>query len=155
MIEKYIDQFKKINVAKRDGLKAPHKAVLLLAVIDLVERGVFTTPKIELIEELEFAYQNTWDRYVYNTQTFQPRLTTPFWHLSNEDFWRLRTYSGQPVSETDNASSAHFSRDCDLLSALVWPAASLISPLLHTISLSACKDSSQFSWVSMQWPRNS
>lgn len=111
MIEKYIDQFKKINVAKRDGLKAPHKAVLLLAVIDLVERGVFTTPKIELIEELEFAYQNTWDRYVYNTQTFQPRLTTPFWHLSNEDFWRLRTYSGQPVSETDNASSVKSMRE--------------------------------------------
>ena len=111
MIEKYIDQFKKINVAKRDGLKAPHKAVLLLAVIDLVERGVFTTPKIELIEELEFAYQNTWYRYVYNTQTFQPRLTTPFWHLSNEDFWRLRTYSGQPVSETDNASSVKSMRE--------------------------------------------
>lgn len=111
MIEKYIDQFKKINVAKRDGLKAPHKAVLLLAVIDLVERGVFTAPKIELIEELEFAYQNTWDRYVYNTQTFQPRLTTPFWHLSNEDFWRLRTYSGQPVSETDNASSVKSMRE--------------------------------------------
>ena len=111
MIEKYIDQFKKINVAKRDGLKAPHKAVLLLAVIDLVERGVFTTPKIELIEELEFAYQNTWDRYVYNTQTFQPRLTTPFWHLSNEDFWRLRTYSGQPVSETDYASSVKSMRE--------------------------------------------
>lgn len=111
MIEKYIDQFKKINVAKRDGLKAPHKAVLLLAVIDLVERGVFTTPKIELIEELEFAYQNTWDRYVYNIQTFQPRLTTPFWHLSNEDFWRLRTYSGQPVSETDNASSVKSMRE--------------------------------------------
>lgn len=111
MIEKYIDQFKKINVAKRDGLKAPHKAVLLLAVIDLVEQGVITTPKIELTEDLESTYQNLWNRYVYNTQTFQPRLTTPFWHLSNEDFWRLRTYSGPPVSESDNASSVKSMRE--------------------------------------------
>ena len=111
MIEKYIDQFKKINVAKRDGMKAPHKAVLLLAVIDLVELGVITTPKIELTEDLESTYQNLWDRYVYNTQTFQPRLTTPFWHLSNEDFWRLRTYSGLPVSESDNASSVKSMRE--------------------------------------------
>lgn len=111
MIEKYIDQLKKINVAKRDGLKAPHKAVLLLAVIDLVERGVITTPKIELTEDLESTYQNLWDRYVYNSQTFQPRLTTPFWHLSNEDFWRLRTYSGLPVSESDNASSVKSMRE--------------------------------------------
>lgn len=111
MIEKYIDQLKKINVAKRDGLKAPHKAVLLLAVIDLVERGVITTPKIELTEDLESTYQNLWDRYVYNTQTFQPRLTTPFWHLSNEEFWRLRTYSGLPVSESDNASSVKSMRE--------------------------------------------
>lgn len=111
MLEKYIDQLEKINVAKRDGLKAPHKAVLLLAVIDLVERGVITTPKIELTEDLESTYQNLWDRYVYNTQTFQPRLTTPFWHLSNEDFWRLRTYSGLPVSESDNASSVKSMRE--------------------------------------------
>lgn len=111
MLEKYIEQFKKINVAKRDGLKAPHKAVLLLAVIDLVELGVITTPKIELTEDLEYTYQRLWDRYVCNTQTFQSRLTTPFWHLSNEDFWRLRTYSGQPVSETDNASSVKSMRE--------------------------------------------
>ena len=111
MIEKYIDLFKKINVAKRDGMKAPHKAVLLLAVIDLVEQGVITTPKIELTEDLESTYQNLWNRYVYNTQTFQPRLTTPFWHLSNEDFWRLRTYSGLPVSESDNASSVKSMRE--------------------------------------------
>ena len=111
MIEKYLDQFKKINVAKRDGLKAPHKAVLLLAVIDLVERGVITTPKIELTADLESAYQDLWDRYVYNTQIFQSRLTTPFWHLSNEDFWRLRTYSGLPISESDNASSVKSMRE--------------------------------------------
>ncbi len=111
MIEKYLDQFKKINVAKRDGLKAPHKAVLLLAVIDLVERGVITTPKIELTEDLESAYQELWDRYVYNTQIFQSRLTTPFWHLSNEDFWRLRTYSGLPISESDNVSSVKSMRE--------------------------------------------
>lgn len=111
MLEKYIDQLEKINVAKRDGLKAPHKAVLLLAVIDLVERGVITTPKIELTEDLEYTYQRLWDRYVCNTQTFQPRLTTPFWHLSNEEFWRLRTYSGLPVSESDNASSVKSMRE--------------------------------------------
>lgn len=111
MLEKYIEQFKKINVAKRDGLKAPHKAVLLLAVIDLVERGAITTPKIELTEDLEYTYQRLWDRYVCNTQTFQSRLTTPFWHLSNEEFWRLRTYSGLPVSERDNASSVKSMRE--------------------------------------------
>ena len=48
-----MDAFTSLHTAKRKGYKAPHKAVLLLSVIDLVEEGAIDTPRIELSDRLE------------------------------------------------------------------------------------------------------
>lgn len=48
----YIETFSHFHTAKVKGHKAPHKAVLLLAIIDLVEEEVIVSPRIELPDEL-------------------------------------------------------------------------------------------------------
>lgn len=67
---------------------------MLLSVIDLVEYGVITSNQIELSERLEQQFQYNWSRYIGQSDVFQPRVGTPFWHLNNESFWRLEPYEG-------------------------------------------------------------
>ena len=48
----YIDAFSSLHTAKVKGHKAPHKAVLLLAIIDLVEENMILSPYIRLTDRL-------------------------------------------------------------------------------------------------------
>ena len=52
-MEKYIDYFSALHTNSQKGVKAPHKAIMLLSVIDLVEYGVITSNQIEFSEHLE------------------------------------------------------------------------------------------------------
>lgn len=51
----YIDCFSLLNTMKKCGKPAPHKALLLLSVIDLVERGIITDCRIPLSEDFTFS----------------------------------------------------------------------------------------------------
>ena len=93
-MEKYIDYFSALHTNTQKGVKAPHKAIMLLSVIDLVEYGVITSNKIEFSERLEKQFQHNWSRYVGQSDVFQPRVGTPFWHLHYEPFWKLVPYEG-------------------------------------------------------------
>ena len=90
----YLDYFSSLHTNTQRGVKAPHKAIMLLSVIDLVEYGVITSNQIEFSERLEQQFQHNWLRYVGQSDVFQPRVGTPFWHLNNEPFWRLVPYEG-------------------------------------------------------------
>lgn len=48
----YMQCFDHLSVNKKGGQLAPHKPLLLLAVIDLVECGIIRSPQIELSEAL-------------------------------------------------------------------------------------------------------
>ena len=88
-MDQYIGCFAILHTNTQKGVKAPHKAIMLLSVIDLVEYGVITSNQIEFQERLEQQFQHNWSRYVGQSDVFQPRVGTPFWHLNNEPFWRL------------------------------------------------------------------
>ena len=40
---------------------------------------------------------------------FSPTITTPYWHLQNESFWRLNTYDGSELKKT---YSEKYLREC-------------------------------------------
>lgn len=73
-MEKYIDYFSALRTNTQKGVKAPHKAVMLLSVIDLVEYGVITSIQIEFSERLEQQFQHNWLRYVGQSDVLQPRV---------------------------------------------------------------------------------
>lgn len=97
-LNKYSEYFSNLRTAKKLGLPAPHKAVLLLSVIELVEMGVITGNRIELSERLEKTFQKLWKRYVGTSVVFQAKVATPFWHLQNEPFWNLYLNNGKDLS---------------------------------------------------------
>lgn len=87
------------------GRQAPHKAVLLLAIMDLIETGSISEPKIVLSNELEEAFEREWHRYIGAPLVFKCVIATPFWHMQNEPFYDLYLNSGEEVSAFVNPYS--------------------------------------------------
>jgi len=85
----YIDAFSSLHTAKVKGHKAPHKAVLLLAIIDLIEEEVILTPYIDLSDGLKEKFDALWRRYLGTSSIFTPDICKPYFHMQHEPFWRL------------------------------------------------------------------
>jgi len=79
--------------------KAPHKPILLLAVLDLVHRGVITGAFIAVtgdLVELNELFNLYWRRIVPLGQTSS--IAFPFPRLHNEPFWKLVPQPGHTIT---------------------------------------------------------
>lgn len=85
-VKEYVEAFSHLHTAKVKGRKAPHKAVLLLAIIDLVESNVIRCPQIELTDELVKQFREVWRRYLGQSAVFTPDIAKPFFHMQHEPF---------------------------------------------------------------------
>lgn len=107
-VDGFIKSFEKMNRAVIRGIKAPHKPLLLLAVLHLVQRRVITCNHIVLSDELVCEFKSLWMQYVGDTDEnasvqvaegltldlvlrypFKCSIVNPFYHLQHEPFWRL------------------------------------------------------------------
>ena len=94
LLQKYIYLFQNLHVNKQKGMCAPHKAVMLISVIELIGEGVINSNQIEFSEGLEGRFKRNWQRYVGESDIFKPNAGTPFWHLNSEPFWTLVPFIG-------------------------------------------------------------
>lgn len=108
---RYKEQFVNLNTARKQGRQAPHKAILLLSVMELIENGRIRSNRIELTEILENTFLNLWKRYVGNSVIFQPRIATPFWHLQHEPFWSLHLNDGKDLNTITSPYSVNRLRE--------------------------------------------
>lgn len=83
---------------------APHKPILLLAVIESFHYGEIITNWIEPKGELLVHFRNLWDQLVHTGHT--PNFSLPFFHLKNEKgkFWELITFPGKNLPVTNSNS---------------------------------------------------
>ncbi len=94
MEQTYLTYFQSLHTNKTKGQIAPHKAILLLSIIDQIEQEIIKSNHITLTDSLEEQFMINWSRYVGNSDIFQPKVGTPFWHLNYEPFWSLIPYEG-------------------------------------------------------------
>lgn len=92
--------FENLSVNKKSGQLAPHKPLLLLAVIDLVECGIIKSPEIELGEALITAFKLNETRFTRGIVHFKPNIGMPFYHMSGEPFWRLVPFNSGKAPNT-------------------------------------------------------
>jgi len=101
-LEKYLRLFANLRRAPGAGWtaatkkRAPHKPILLLALLDLVARGAFTSNFIEVtgdLVELNELFTGYWRRVVPLGQTSS--IAYPFFHLKSEPFWELVPLPGK------------------------------------------------------------
>ncbi len=107
VMKTYLYQFSTLHTAKMAGVRAPHKAILLLTVIDLIDWGVIKSNQIELNDDLEWQFKHNWARYVGDSVLFQPKIATPYWHMSGESFWRLVPHCGGELTKENLQGSPY------------------------------------------------
>ncbi len=79
--------------------RAPHKPLLLLAVMDLIARGVIASHFVSItseLVELNELFSDYWRAIVPVTHTSS--IAFPFSRLHNEDFWKLVPLPGQEIN---------------------------------------------------------
>lgn len=83
MLADYVEQFKRFRVFKARGVEKVHKPCMLLAVIDLGERGALTDNRVR--------YEETLDGFREYAEALRPdeglEPHFPFYHLRTSAFW--------------------------------------------------------------------
>lgn len=107
---RYLELFSCLHVKVTAGQRAPHKAILLLSVIDLIETGVITSNRIFYNRELDSQFRHNWVRYVAYLDGYSARSATPFFHMSHEPFWSLVLKDGCSHTEKELADARIYMR---------------------------------------------
>lgn len=74
---------------KYKGCYAPHKAVMIMAIMELVESGHITANVIHLDKELKDKFKEVWQRVVPAGSPFKCEYRNPFTYMDSEPFWDL------------------------------------------------------------------
>lgn len=74
--------------------RAPHKPLLLLCVLEMVEEGLLLSTTLALDAPLVLRFQSYW-KVVVKRWTRTPELRLPFHHLSSDGVWTALTSNGE------------------------------------------------------------
>lgn len=132
----YINCFKKLRRDKRNG-GAPHKPILLLSIIDLVEEGIIHDNKIYITPDLVSNFKSYWSVLVQTQHNLIFAL--PFYHMSSEPFWKLFPNPGCEKWVESKTSMRSFS---NLDTAVKH--AEIDQPLFHLIAAKESRDLLKF-----------
>lgn len=103
----YVNLLFKLNRGYSKGLgKAPHKPILILAVLEQIRKGNFLSNKIFITPELVLSFKNLFELLVDTGH--KDNFSLPFFHMKNEPFWRLVTKPGFEVKVTSSKSIKSF-----------------------------------------------
>ena len=86
----YLNKIKKLRVDRSRSKPAPHKPILLLAVLDLFEIGAISSNKIEPSPQIAESFLKFW----HLVSSEKPRIFLPFFHLKSDQFWHLHAKAG-------------------------------------------------------------
>lgn len=80
---------------------APHKPLLLLALIDTADAGELIEPRTALTAGIRIRFNALW-QIVVRRWTTRPDVLLPFHHLSTQGFWKALRADGQPSEGPDS-----------------------------------------------------
>ena len=102
-LARYIDDFRALNVNRAGGHASPHKVCLLLAVMDLIERGTITSNEIRFDDALADKFRHHMEMMGSERDRVSPHL--PFYHLKSEGFWHHRVLEARESAYQSLAQS--------------------------------------------------
>ncbi len=85
----YIEVFQNLRTNNKYGRKSPHKAVLMLTVIQLYEESVLSDNEIYYDNTLKSMFLKVWNRVLPDEPLFHPEAYLPFWYLQSDSFWHI------------------------------------------------------------------
>lgn len=91
----YIEAFKNLRTNNKYGRKSPHKAILMLTVIELYEQNILTDNEIFYDEKLKSMFLKVWNRVLPKEPLSHPDAYLPFWYLQSDSFWHIVPIRGK------------------------------------------------------------
>ena len=91
----YVEAFKNLRTNNKYGRKSPHKAVLMLTVIEMYEKNIITDNEIYYDDSLKTLFLKVWNKVLPNEPLFHPEAYLPFWYLQNDSFWHIVPFRGK------------------------------------------------------------
>lgn len=89
----WLERLYNLRRDKRGTHERPHKPVLLLSIIDLLDRDLIRRNEVVLSEELVATFKLYFE--VVRRHDDQPTIQNPFFHLSGDKFWELVPTAGE------------------------------------------------------------
>ena len=98
---KYLKSFKTLNRANTVYGKAPHKPILLISIIELIEKGIINDNRVYVNADLVGGFLENWRLLVSSANT--PDFTQPFYYLQSEkvdgqQLWLLQPKLGCQIN---------------------------------------------------------
>lgn len=87
----FLEIARNLSRNKYKGCYAPHKSVMIMAIMELVESGHITTNVIHLDKELKNKFKEVWQKVVPVGSPFKCEYRNPFTYMDSEPFWDLST----------------------------------------------------------------
>ena len=91
----YIEAVKNLKTNNKWGRKSPHKAVLMLTVIELYEKNILIDNEIRYDETLKSTFLKIWNLVLPDEPLFHPEAYLPFWYLQSDNFWHIVPIRGK------------------------------------------------------------
>jgi putative restriction endonuclease len=101
--ETWLERLYNLRRDKSGSHERPHKPVLLLSIIDLLDRGIITGNEVPLSEELVKTFKRFFA--VVRRENDQPTIQNPFFFLCGDKFWRLVPAAGEREIYKEGATS--------------------------------------------------
>lgn len=83
----YEERFSLLSTGVHNGKKLPHKAILLLSIMNLIDDGTIKKNKIELTATIANRFTYTWE--IHHLGDKVPSVWIPFWYMKSEPFWHF------------------------------------------------------------------
>lgn len=87
----FLEMASNLNRNKFKGCYAPHKAVMIMATMELVESGQISSNVIHLDKELKDKFKEVWKKVVPEGSPFKCEYRNPFTYMDSEPFWDVST----------------------------------------------------------------
>lgn len=91
----YVEAFKNLRTNNKYGRKSPHKAILMLTVIELFEKSILTDNEICYDDKLKSMFLKVWNKVLPEEPLFNSDAYLPFWYLQNDSFWHIIPIRGK------------------------------------------------------------
>ena len=82
----YLEYLTHLKVSHSGGFKAPHKAILMITVAELIRDGIIGSPVIVNDDPLRNTFTKNWYRFIQINTPFICKIDMPFAHIGTEKF---------------------------------------------------------------------
>lgn len=96
MISAYLKKVGMLRVAPTKFGPAPHKPVLVLSLLELIEKGIVSDNRFYITPEFVAEFKENWALLV-NTEN-NCDFSLPFFHLQKDGFWHVLKKDGRPLN---------------------------------------------------------